>query len=88
MEASPLLHAPNMIVVSGEQVAKKTKHDYYDNQFKETAVEFGSLPSVLAKDVAGILHIHPVILYRCKIRVLGVSGGYGHEDEYPGLSGL
>ena len=28
-----------MIVVSGEQDAKKTKHDYYDNQFKETAVE-------------------------------------------------
>ena len=47
-------------------MARKTKYDFYDDSFKATAVELGELPGVLAKDVADILNIHPVMLYRWK----------------------
>jgi len=47
-------------------MARKTKYDYYDDAFKATAVELGALPGVYAKDVAEVLDIHPIMLYRWK----------------------
>jgi len=47
-------------------MGRKTKYDYYDDQFKATAVELGSLPGVRALDIAAVLDIHPVMLYRWK----------------------
>jgi transposase len=45
-------------------MTRKTKYDYYDDSFKATAVELGALPGVKAKDVAEVLDIHPIMLYR------------------------
>ena len=45
-------------------MTRKTQYDYYDDSFKVTAVELGKLPGVFAKDVAQILDIHPIMLYR------------------------
>ena len=47
-------------------MARKTKYDFYGDQFKATAVELGALPGVKATDVAKVLDIHPVMLYRWK----------------------
>ncbi len=47
-------------------MARKTQYDYYDDKFKATAVELGALPGVYAKDVAEVLDIHPIMLYRWK----------------------
>lgn len=47
-------------------MARKTKYDFYGDQFKATAVELGALPGVKATDVAKILDIHPIMLYRWK----------------------
>lgn len=47
-------------------MARKTKYDYYDDGFKATAVELGALPGIQAKDVAEVLDIHPIMLYRWK----------------------
>ena len=47
-------------------MVRKTKYDYYDDNFKATAVELGALPGVQAQDVAGVLDIHPIMLYRWK----------------------
>lgn len=47
-------------------MARKTKYDSYDDRFKATAVELGALPGVKAIDVAQILDIHPIMLYRWK----------------------
>lgn len=47
-------------------MARKSHYDYYDDAFKATAVELGALPGVSAKDVAEVLDIHPVMLYRWK----------------------
>ena len=47
-------------------MARKTKYDFYDDAFKATAVELGGLPGVYAKDVAEVLDIHPIMLYRWK----------------------
>ena len=47
-------------------MARKKKYDYYDDSFKATAVELGALPGVHAKDVAKVLDIHPIMLYRWK----------------------
>jgi transposase-like protein len=47
-------------------MTRKTQYDYYDDSFKATAVELGSLPGVIAKDVANVLNIHPIMLYRWK----------------------
>lgn len=48
---------------------RKKKYDYYDNHFKATAVALGDLTGVQAKDVAEVLDIHPVMLYRWKKEV-------------------
>jgi len=45
---------------------RKMKYDYYDGSFKATAVELSALPNVQAKDVAKVLDIHPIMLYRWK----------------------
>ncbi|NOY74159.1 MAG: transposase [Gammaproteobacteria bacterium] len=50
-------------------MVRKTKYDFYDESFKATAVELGSLPGVYAKDVAEVLDIHPIMLYRWKKEV-------------------
>lgn len=47
-------------------MARKRHYDFYDDAFKATAVELGSLPGVYAKDVAEVLDIHPIMLYRWK----------------------
>lgn len=47
-------------------MARKTKYDFYGDQFKATAVELGALPGVKAIDVAKVLDIHPIMLYRWK----------------------
>jgi transposase len=52
--------------IRGEQMARKTQYDFYDDWFKATAVELGALPGVHAKDVAKVLDIHPIMLYRWK----------------------
>ena len=62
----PVLHSPNETFIRGEQMVRKTKYDYYDDEFKATAVELGALPGVQSQDVAGVLDIHPVMLYRWK----------------------
>jgi len=50
-------------------MARKTTYDFYDESFKATAVELGSLPGIYAKDVAEVLDIHPIMLYRWKKEV-------------------
>lgn len=50
-------------------MVRKIKYDSYDDRFKATAVELGNLPGVKAIDVADILDIHPVMLYRWKKEV-------------------
>lgn len=47
-------------------MVRKAKYDYYNDNFKATAVELGALPGVQAQDVAAVLDIHPVMLYRWK----------------------
>ena len=47
-------------------MTRKTQYDYYDDSFKATAVKLGALPGVQAKDVAEVLDIHPMMLYRWK----------------------
>ena len=47
-------------------MSRKTKYDSYGDEFKATAVALGGLPKVKATDVAQILDIHPVMLYRWK----------------------
>ena len=47
-------------------MTRKTKYDFYGDHFKATAVELGGLPGVKATDVAKVLDIHPVMLYRWK----------------------
>lgn len=47
-------------------MSRKTTYGSYDDRFKATAVKLGDLPGVKALDVAQILDIHPVMLYRWK----------------------
>jgi transposase-like protein len=47
-------------------MSRKKAYSSYDDRFKATAVELGTLPGVYAKDVAEILDIHPIMLYRWK----------------------
>ena len=47
-------------------MTRKSKYDFYDDAFKATAVELGQLPGVQAKDIAQVLDIHPIMLYRWK----------------------
>ena len=45
-------------------MARRTKYNYNNDDFKATAVELNRLPGVLAIHVAETLDIHPVMLYR------------------------
>ena len=47
-------------------MARKTKYDSYDDAYKATAVALSALPRTKATDVAKVLDIHPVMLYRWK----------------------
>lgn len=47
-------------------MARKTNYDFYDDSFKATAVALAALPRTYAADVAEVLDIHPVMLYRWK----------------------
>ena len=47
-------------------MSRKTKYDTYGDAFKATAVALGELPRVKATDIARVLDIHPVMLYRWK----------------------
>ena len=47
-------------------MGRKTKYELYGDYFKATAVELGTLPGVKAIDVAKVLDIHPIMLYRWK----------------------
>ncbi len=50
-------------------MVRKTQYDFYNDRFKATAVELGALPGVQAQDVAEVLDIHPIMLYRWKKEV-------------------
>lgn len=43
---------------------QKRNYDRYTLEFKVQAVKLANLPSVMAKDIADGLGIHPVMLYR------------------------
>ena len=43
---------------------KKRNYDRYTLEFKMQAVRLANHPSVMAKDIAEVLGIHPVMLYR------------------------
>ena len=45
-------------------MSRKTKYDFYGDHFKSTAVELGAMPSVKAIEVAKVLDIHTIMLYR------------------------
>jgi len=47
-------------------MSRKTKYDSYDDAYKATAVALSGLAKTKATDVAKILDIHPVMLYRWK----------------------
>jgi transposase len=47
-------------------MSRKKQYDFYDDDFKATAVALGALPGVQAQSVADVLDIHPVMLYRWK----------------------
>ena len=47
-------------------MSRKAKYGTYDDEFKATAVELSTLPGVQSQHVAGVLDIHPVMLYRWK----------------------
>ncbi len=47
-------------------MSRKKQYDFYGDDFKATAVALGALPGVEAQAVAGVLDIHPVMLYRWK----------------------
>jgi len=47
-------------------MSRKTKYDSYGDRFKATAVELGALPGVKAIEIAEVLDIHPIMLYRWK----------------------
>ena len=43
---------------------KKEFHTFYNYQFKHTAVTVTNHPNIQAIDVAEVLKIHPIMLYR------------------------
>ncbi len=47
-------------------MSRRTKYDSYGDRFKATAVELAALSGVKALEVAEILDIHPIMLYRWK----------------------
>jgi len=56
-----------------------TKYDSYDDNYKATAVALSDLPRTKATDIAKILDIHPVMLYRWKKEL--TDGYHGKERK-------
>lgn len=48
-------------------MARRKHYNYYDDQFKATAVALTNIQGVKAADVAEALFIHPVMLYRWRM---------------------
>lgn len=48
-------------------MARKKKYDFYDDHFKATAVALTDIQGVKAIDVAEVLDIHEVMLYRWRM---------------------
>lgn len=49
-------------------MARRTKYNNYDNDFKATAVALTKIPGIKATDVADALAIHEVMLWRMEMR--------------------
>ena len=50
-------------------MARRKHYNYYDDDFKATAVALSEIPGVLGKDVAEALDIHEVMLYRWRMEM-------------------
>ncbi len=50
-------------------MARKKHYNFYDDQFKATAVALTEMPGVLARHVAETLDIHEVMLYRWRMEM-------------------
>lgn len=50
-------------------MARRKHYNYYDDNFKATAVAFTEIPGVLATHVAEALDIHEVMLYRWRMEM-------------------
>ena len=50
-------------------MARRTKYNYYDDDFKATAVALTDIPGIKATDVADALAIHEVMLYRWRMEM-------------------
>jgi transposase len=48
-------------------MARRKHYNYYNDQFKATAVALTNITGVKATDVADALCIHPVMLYRWRL---------------------
>lgn len=48
---------------------RRKHYNYYDDDFKATAVALTEIPGILSKDVAEALDIHEVMLYRWRMEV-------------------
>jgi len=50
-------------------MARRTKYNNYDDDFKATAVALTEIPGIKATDVADALAIHEVMLYRWRMEM-------------------
>lgn len=50
-------------------MARKKNYNFYDDAFKATAVRLTEMPGVVARDVAAVLDIHEVMLYRWRMEM-------------------
>ena len=50
-------------------MARRKHYNYYDDNFKATAVALSEIPGIKAKDVAEALDIHEVMLYRWRMEM-------------------
>lgn len=50
-------------------MARRKHYNYYDDDFKATAVALTEIPGVLSKHVAEALDIHEVMLYRWRMEM-------------------
>lgn len=48
---------------------RKKHYNFYDDQFKTTAVALSNIPGVLVRHVAEVLEVHEVMLYRWRMEV-------------------
>ena len=65
-------------------MSRKTTYKYYDDQFKAPAVALGELTGAKAMDVAVVLGIHPVMLYRWKQELRGRKDNEAVSQRDPG----